>query len=207
MFAGLEVSRGWIASRINTKRQRYLFGVVSMIRSRRMYHKKICVLGARAVGKTSLARRFREGGFNPDYKATYGAAISKIQLQVDADRLQLMLWDIEGLEPSSQRFFDYLKGASAIVYVVDGTRLQTLEAVLELRQKIEQRAGVPVRSIVLFNKSDLIESWEISPGTISDIEADGILALLTSAREGTGVNTAFNLLARVLLGKSTLVAA
>jgi len=178
-----------------------------MIRSRRKYHKKICVLGARAVGKTSLVKRFLEGGFNPDYNATSGVDINKIQLQVDADNLQLMLWDIQGVEPSSQRFFDYLKGASAIVYVVDGTRLQTLYTALELRQKIEQRAGVAVRSIVLFNKSDLVKSWEISSAMINDVEADGIFTLLTSAREGTGVNTAFNLLARVLLGKTSLVAA
>lgn len=172
-----------------------------------MYHKKICVLGAPAVGKTSLIKRYLEGGFSPDYYATSGASINKIQLQVDADKLQLMLWDIHGVDPSSRRFYDYLKGASAIVYVVDGTRLQTLHAALELRQKIDRRAGASVRSIMLFNKADIAKNWEISSDMINDVEVDGIFALLTSACEGNSINTAFNLLARVLLGKTTLVAA
>lgn len=58
---------------------------------------------------------------------------------------------------------------------------------------------------MLFNKSDLAQQWEISPGMISDAESGGIFALLTSCREGSGVNTAFNLISRVLMGKTALM--
>lgn len=178
-----------------------------MIRSRRMYRKKICILGARAVGKTSLVRRFVSGEFNSAYDATVGANIDKIQLRIDSDSLQLMLWDIQGDQPTSRRTRDYLKGASGIVYVVDGTRLDTLEVALELRRAIEGRSARPVPSLMLFNKADLCAGWEIGSSMISDVEADGIIALLTSAREGSGVNTAFSLLARVMLGRTSMVAA
>ena len=172
-----------------------------------MYNKKICMLGAPAVGKTCLVRRFVGSDCGRDYQATVGANIDKIQLQVDSDRLQLMLWDIQGQERSSRRYFDYLKSASAIVYVVDGTRLETLDVALEFRRRIDDSLVGPLPSIMLFNKSDLSKTWEISPDMINNVEASGIFALLSSAREGTGVNTAFGLLARVLLGKATLVAA
>lgn len=172
-----------------------------------MYNKKICILGDRAVGKTCLLQRFLDDRFQPDYEATVGAAIHKVQIKVDADKLQLMLWDIEGQDRSSRQFFDYLKGASAIVYVVDGTRLQTLDAVLEFRREIHGRGSRPVPSIMLFNKSDLSRDWEISSSTINEVETDGMFSLMTSAREGNGVNTAFHLLSRVLTGKTSLVAA
>lgn len=178
-----------------------------MIRSKRHYNKKICMLGAPAVGKTSLVQRFVGGECCSAYLPTVGANIDKIQLLVDSDRLQLMLWDIQGGDRSSRRFFDYLKGASAIVYVVDGTRLDTLEVALEFRRQIDNSLVAPMPSIMLFNKADLSKTWEISPSMINEVEADGIFALLTSAREGSGVNVAFNLLARVLLGKATMVAA
>ncbi len=172
-----------------------------------MYNKKICILGAPAVGKTCLVRRFIGGDCGPDYLPTVGANIDKIRLQIDSDRLQLMLWDIQGEELPSRRFFDYLKGASAIVYVVDGTRLESLDIALEFRRQIDNSLVTPLPSIMLFNKSDLTKIWEITPGMINNVEASGIFALLSSSREGVGVNTAFNLLARVLLGKATMVAA
>ena len=62
-------------------------------------------------------------------------------------------------------------------------------------------------SIMLFNKMDLAQDWEISSGMINDVERDGMFSMLSSAKEGSGVKTAFNLLSRVLIGKTTLVAA
>ena len=172
-----------------------------------MYNKKICILGERGVGKSCLVQRFLNGSFDDGYEVTIGANIRKARLQVDTDKLQLMLWDIEGQDRSSRRFLDYLKGTSAIFYVVDGTRLQTLDAVLEFRREIESRGSKPVPSIILFNKSDLASDWEVSPAMINDVETDGMFSLLTSAKEGSGVSTAFNLLSRVLIGKTSLVAA
>ena len=172
-----------------------------------MYSKKVCILGAPAVGKSSLIRRFLGAEFSETYHATIGADIKKIVLELEADKVQLMLWDIQGMDESAQGFSQYMKGASAIIYVVDGTHLATLDRALELRQKTENFLGSAVPSIMLFNKSDLAQHWEISSSMINDVEANGIFAILTSSRDGCGVDTAFNLIARVMLGKSSMVAA
>lgn len=172
-----------------------------------MYSKKICIVGASAVGKTSLIERFADGSFDASPRATVGARIVKKILDIDDDKLQLMLWDIQGENELSPESMNYFKGASAIVYVVDGTRLQTLGAAMGLKLEIESRFGHSVPSIVLFNKSDLADHWEISNTMINDVEISGNFSILTSCKEGTGVNTAFNLLCRVLLGKTCLVAA
>jgi len=172
-----------------------------------MYYKKVCILGARAVGKSSLIKRFLSAKFSDGYSATVGANIEKIVLDIDGDRVQLMLWDIQGEDRAGQAFTHYLKGASALIYVVDGTRLGTLEAAMELRKEAEDHLGCKPPSIMLFNKSDLAKRWEISSSMINDVESDGIFALLTSANEGSGVNTAFNLITRVILGKTYMIAA
>ena len=172
-----------------------------------MYNKKICIVGARQVGKTSLIRRFLGGQFEPATRATNGAKIDKKILDVDGDRLQMMLWDIEGGNHLPQESMNYFKGASAIIYVVDGTRLDTLGAAMGLKLEIEANLGHGLPSFVLFNKSDLADHWEISNTMISDVEVGGNFSLLTSSKEGSGVNMVFSLLSRVLLGKTCLVAA
>ena len=172
-----------------------------------MYNKKVCILGAPAVGKSSLIRRFLGAEFSETYHATTGADIKKIVLELEADKVQLMLWDIQGMDEYAHGFNHYLKGASAIIYVVDGTQRETLGRALELRQKTEDYLGSAVPSIMLFNKSDLAHHWKISSSMINEVEAEGVFAILTSSRDGCGVDTAFNLIARVMLGKSSLVAA
>ncbi len=170
-----------------------------------MYYKKVCILGASGVGKSSLIHRFQSGSFSEAYRTDAGAKIEKMIVNVDRDKLQLMLWDIQGEDQVSHRFLNYLKGASAIIYVVDGTRLGTLATAIEFRRETETYFGGVKPSIMLFNKSDLALQWEISPAMISDAESGGIFALLTSCREGSGVNTAFNLISRVLMGKTALM--
>ena len=109
-----------------------------------MYSKKVCILGAPAVGKSSLIRRFLGAELSETYHATTGSDIEKVVLELEADKVQLMLWDIQGMDGSAHGYAHYLKG---------------------------------------------------------------IFAILTSSRDGCGVDTAFNLIARVTLGKSSLVAA
>lgn len=170
-----------------------------------MYNKKVCILGASGVGKTSLVEQFLSARFSEAYRTGSGAKIDKIVVEVDRDKVQLMLWDIQGETQVSRGFLSYMKGASAIIYVVDGTRIETLAMANELRQESSKQPGPVKPSIMLFNKADLVSQWQISPDIISDVESDGIFALLTSCREGSGVNTAFNLIARVMMGRTALM--
>ncbi len=170
-----------------------------------MYNKKVCILGASGVGKSSLIHRFLNEKFSEALVANSGARIDKIVQNVDREKVQLMLWDIQGENQAPHGFAHYLKGASAVIYVVDGTRLNTLKTAMEFRQESERRLGAAMPSIILFNKSDLASDWEISSNMISDVESDGIFAILTSCKEGTGVDTAFNLITRVIMGKTALM--
>ena len=170
-----------------------------------MYYKKVCILGARGVGKSSLIRRFLNGNFSEAYRTDTGAKIDKTIVDVDRDKLQLMLWDIQGEDQVSRGFLNYLKGASAIIYVVDGTRLETLPTAMEFRKQTESYFAGVKPSIMLFNKADLAQQWEISPGMISEAEKHGVFTILTSCRKGSGVNTAFNLISRVMMGKTALM--
>ena len=104
-----------------------------------MIRKKICVLGAFAVGKTSLVARFVESIFSEKYLTTVGVKISRKVLQVGNQEWQLMLWDLAGEDEFLQLRPSYLRGSSGYLLVVDGTRRTTLDMAVSLQQRVAGR--------------------------------------------------------------------
>ena len=63
-----------------------------------MIQKKVALLGAPGVGKTSLVRRFVESLFDESYLRTIGVKIDKKRVSVGGQDVTLMLWDVAGAE-------------------------------------------------------------------------------------------------------------
>ena len=57
---------------------------------------KVCLVGAPAVGKTSLVRRYVEGAFSEEYLTTIGVRISRKRVEVNGEPVGLVVWDING---------------------------------------------------------------------------------------------------------------
>ena len=73
------------------------------------------------------------------------------------------------------------------------TRKYTLDTAHALLNRVQKTAGdVPV--IFVFNKSDLIDSWEIEPSQLASLEHQGAVVIRTSAKDGSGVESAFTTL-------------
>lgn len=156
--------------------------------------KKICMLGAFAVGKTSLVRRFVTGIFSEKYLTTLGVKIDKKTVMLEDQEVDLMLWDIHGDDEFQKIKSSYLRGTSGYLLVVDGTRGNTLDIALEINRKAEEAIG-RVPFILVFNKSDM-EDWAISDAAIEALLADGFMVIKTSAKTGSGVEDMFMALAR-----------
>ena len=84
--------------------------------------KKICLIGAFAVGKTSLVRRFVHSIFSEKYHTTVGVMIDKKQVNVNGLPVDLIIWDLHGEDDFQSVRMSYLRGASGCFYVADGTR-------------------------------------------------------------------------------------
>jgi hypothetical protein len=163
-----------------------------------MILKKICMLGSFSVGKTSLVRRFVESMFSDTYLTTVGVKIDKKQLQVDGQDVSLMLWDIYGEDEFQKLRMSYLRGASGFVFVADGTRLATLEKALTIKEEAEKALG-PLPYLLVLNKCDLADRWELDADRESVMAAQGVSIIRTSAKTGQGVEEVFTTLARAML--------
>ncbi len=163
-----------------------------------MIKKKICMLGAFAVGKTSLVRQYVHSIFSEKYQTTVGVKIDKKTLDVDGGPVDLILWDIHGEDAFQTVRTSYLRGASGILIVVDGTRRATLDTAFDLRQRARDNLGaVPI--IFVFNKSDLSAEWEIEAAAIDRVTQEGITVIKTSAKTGDGVPETFEKMALAML--------
>ena len=165
-----------------------------------MLNKKICMLGSMAVGKTSLIRRFVSSIFSDDYLSTVGVKISKKSLAVDGRDINMMLWDLEGHDEYGDVNISYLKGASGLLFVVDGTRGHTLSQVLEMREPVFRAAGGgDTPHLFLFNKSDVRAEWQVSDAVLGALEGKGFEIMEVSAKTGQNVEKAFESIARLML--------
>jgi small GTP-binding protein len=153
------------------------------------------MLGSFAVGKTSLVRRFVQGIFSEKYHTTIGVKIDKKVVSVDDRNVNLILWDIHGEDDFQEVKPAYLVGSSGYLLVVDGTRLHTVETAVSLQKLAEDTAG-DIPFIVLVNKSDLSDQWEIDETTLEKLTGRGWHMIYTSAKSGEGVEDAFIELAK-----------
>ncbi|MDR0361220.1 MAG: GTP-binding protein [Planctomycetota bacterium] len=163
-----------------------------------MINKKVCMLGGFSVGKTSLVERYVHSIFSDRYLSTVGVKISKKTLSLEGTDVTLVLWDMEGKDIYANVNMSYLRGAMGFFTVADGTRKETLETAMTLRQAAFGVAG-DVPSYLLVNKADMRDQWEIPDDMLDSLAAQGVAVLCTSAKTGAGVEEAFAGLARDMI--------
>ncbi len=163
--------------------------------------KKICLIGSFAVGKTSLVKRFVYDRFPDRYITTFGVKIEKKVVQTNIGPINLMLWDLAGEDEFQKVRDSYLRGASGHLIVVDGTRRDTLNKALILKDRADHVDSQydPKPFVLLLNKIDLEDKWEITEDFLSNFVQEDWIILKTSAKTGQGVEEAFQILTQKML--------
>lgn len=164
--------------------------------------RKVCIIGDFAVGKTSTVARFVNNVFSEKYLTTVGVKIDTKDMTLeDGRQLRMVIWDIAGSERFSAAELSYLRGAQAYLLVADGTRRETLDNALALRDAVEARFG-RLPFVFLINKNDLQEAWEVTDAQLEALRDAGMLVACTSAKTGQCVERAFLALANALVGQA-----
>ena len=160
--------------------------------------RKVCMVGDFGVGKTSSVERFVKNEFSDKYLTTIGVKVDTKIIKVGSSEVKLVIWDIAGRNRFGNIEFTYLRGSASYLLVVDGTRRTTLSTALELRDSIEERYG-QIPYVMLINKSDLQNEWEVTDADIADLKSQDIKVYVTSAKSGDNIEQAFIDLSQILV--------
>ena len=167
-----------------------------------MIKKKICLIGEFAVGKTSLIQQYVKGIFSEDYLTTVGVKIDQRQETIAEKKMLLMIWDLAGRDQFANVQKSYLRGADGFLFVADGTRRETLDAVAkEFAEIAATSPTVPARLLV--NKCDLRSDWEVKEEDLQPFRELGMQVGFSSAKTCEGVSETFQALAASTIGISS----
>lgn len=159
--------------------------------------RKVCMLGDFGVGKTSLVARYVRNTFSDKYLTTVGVKVDSRAIALDeGTTLKLVIWDIAGKTVLDSLSQNYLRGASGLILVADGTREASLRAALNLAMQARDVVADPA-CVLFVNKLDLVDRWEVAPAVLGEIR-HSLPVFETSALSGDGVEAGFSALARKL---------
>ena len=159
---------------------------------------KLCLLGDFGVGKTSLVARFVHSTFSDKYLTTVGVKVDSKSITLpDGGAIKLVIWDIAGRDVLDGPGRNYLRGATALLLVADGTREDSLASALDLLMQSRRVAPGAIAALAV-NKFDLLEQWEVGPAALAELR-HSLPVFETSALSGDGVEAAFaNLAGRLV---------
>lgn len=167
-----------------------------------MDSRKICILGDFAVGKTSLVQRFVRNQFSAKYLTTIGVKVDTKEVALaDGRGVKLAIWDLAGTDTPTDLFVRYARGAAGLLLVADGTRAETLECCVTLRDAVAAAARA-LPYVLLVNKSDLADQREVDALQARRLLADALDWLDTSALTGAGVEKGFRRLVAGMLERA-----
>jgi len=177
----------------------------------RTFKAKVCLLGARGVGKTSLVRRFVLNTFDDRYVATIGTKVSKKEIPVQSPSetpwsVDMTVWDIMGEKGFRELLKEaYFFGAQGLLAVADVTRHETIEDLDDwIEGALRGIGNVPV--VVAANKTDLLAEGKGLPEALQRyVRRIGADCVPTSAKAGLGVEACFRALAGHITADRTAV--
>ncbi len=166
---------------------------------------KICLVGDKSVGKTSLICRYVMNMFDEQYVTTIGTRVSKKEVHVlmpERDLLidvDMTIWDIMGEKGFRELLKEaYFYGANGILAVADMTRRRTLDGLDDWIDGVEEVVGkVPI--LLAVNKMDLTSRAQFGERDVAQVaKAYDSEFVLTSAKNGDNVEEAFRRLAALV---------
>ncbi|KAG1137627.1 hypothetical protein G6F37_011098 [Rhizopus arrhizus] len=165
------------------------------------------------VGKTSLINQYANNKFSSHYKATIGADFLTKEIVINDDTLVTMqIWDTAGQERFQSLGVAFYRGADCCVLVYDVNNTASYQSLEEWHDEFLLQASPrdPDRFpfVILGNKVDVDKSKRTIPQkrALAFCQAKGnIPHFETSAKEGTNIEEAFQMIAKSALQQESSI--
>jgi Ras-related protein Rab-5C len=166
------------------------------------FEAKVVLLGAAAVGKTSLLARATDGEFTPDRPATVGASYTTKRVKLDQAIAQLQVWDTAGQERFRTLAPMFYRGAMVCILVFSVTEPQSLTDVRKWAEEVTTQLEDVPAFVIVGNKVDLEDERLVTPA-VAQAVADDLNAEYceASAKTGQGISDIFRAVAQKAFDK------
>ncbi|MFW9818631.1 MAG: Rab family GTPase [Candidatus Thorarchaeota archaeon] len=167
------------------------------------YTFKVLLLGAPAVGKTSILYKFVRDEFSQKYITTIGTNFLAKQIKTDRkDLVKLVIWDVAGHKRFKSLRKEFYIGTNGALVIFDLTRYNTFEEIEEWISEMFDTLQTNIPFVLIGNKSDLIK--DIGRSFENDYAKDyaekhGNKYIETSAKTGENIEEAFKELANLMI--------
>lgn len=170
----------------------------------RAFRFKVVLIGAEAVGKTSLILRYINDTFKENYIPTLGVNFLTRDLEIGAST-RLIIWDIGGQATWKAKLPLYLKGADGAIIVFDLTRPKTFVSLEDWISKLQEVTGQKTPFVVVGNKMDLKDLRKIKEKDAKKYlkHQEYNIYFESSAKTGDNVDAFFEKIARVIIDSKT----
>eukprot|EP00727_Mastigamoeba_balamuthi_P002334 m51a1_g12098 Transcription factor E2F (1453) ;mRNA; f:2-5293 len=148
---------------------------------------KVVMLGAAAVGKSSLLRRVGGEPVNPIYSPTMGVDFKMISCEYEGRPYKLQIWDTAGQERWRSIAAMYYKGAQGAIVCYDVTNYASFQSACDYVRELKAGIGARDLTVVLAaTKCDLAPASRAVGASEAETyaSAEGILHIETSAISG-----------------------
>jgi small GTP-binding protein len=164
---------------------------------------KIVVVGASAVGKSSIVQRLVQGTFTEDGTTTCGADFYTYSCPVNNDNVKLQIWDTAGQERFRSISKSYFRNAVGAVLVYDIANMTSFDQLADWLTDLQTLAAPNAYILLVGNKADLEKQRQVGADLTKDFaDRHHLEAIETSALSGKNVKEAF---ARMALEVSSRV--
>ena len=153
---------------------------------------KIVVVGASAVGKSSIVQRLVQGTFSEDGSTTCGADFYTYQCPIDSDYVKLQIWDTAGQERFRSISKSYFRNAVGAILVYDITSMSSFEQLTDWLNDLQSLCVPNTYILLVGNKADLESQRQVGAQQVKEFaERHKLETIETSAMNGKNVKEAF----------------
>ena len=158
------------------------------------YITKILTLGDTTVGKTSIILRFTKEKYTENRLATIGVDFKSQIMQIENNRVKVLIWDTAGQERFKNIASQYYNGGDGAILVFDITNKSTFERISYWLNELNQKKDLKELALVLVgNKIDLKDNREVSSEEAQSFaKQNNIKYFETSAEENIGIDEVMN---------------
>jgi len=163
---------------------------------------KIPIVGESDVGKTSLLIRFVDNQFSETTATSLGVDYKIKLIDCSGFKVKLQVWDTAGQERFRTVTSSFYRGCKGIMLVIDLTEKDALKKAEHWQKDISRNAAETTPVFLVGNKSDLKDKRVVTEEECRQFCSNNhpFHYVETSALTGQGVNEAFDMLTKEMLG-------